>query len=71
MWARIVPGDRPISRPRAVESQDGAASPVSAGTKYTPWVSGTLRASVSVSAAEPRRPAPSRSHCTAAPVTGA
>ena len=47
----------------------GAPSPVSAGTNTTPSVSGTVRAIASVSAAEPTICRPSRSHCTAAPVT--
>ena len=47
----------------------GAPSPVSAGTKTTPSVSSTVAAIAAVSAAEPTICSPSRSHCTAAPVT--
>ena len=42
---------------------------MSAGTNTTPPESGTERASASVSAAEVMICRPSRSHCTAAPVT--
>ena len=69
MWARVVPRVIPMIRPRACGSQCGAPSPVSAGTKTTPSVSGTVAAIASVSAADPTICSPSRSHCTAAPVT--
>src|SRR5688572_32315839 len=65
--ARPVPRVRPTIVPRALASQCGAPSPTSAGTKYTPPVFSTLRASGSVSAAASMIPRPSRSHCTAAP----
>ena len=55
--------------PRAYGSQYGEPSPVNAGTNTTPPVSGTLAASGPVSAASSMMPSPSRSHCTAAPVT--
>ena len=42
---------------------------MNAGTKTTPSVSSTLAASGSVSDAVSMMPSPSRSHCTAAPVT--
>ena len=55
--------------PRACGSQWGAPSPVSAGTKTTPSVSSTVAAMAAVSAALPTIWSPSRSHCTADPVT--
>ena len=55
--------------PRACGSQCGAPSPVSAGTNTTPPVSSTVAAIASLSAADPTICRPSRSHCTAAPVT--
>ena len=69
MWARVVPRVMPRMVPRACGSQWGAPRPVSAGTKTTPSVSSTVRATASVSAALPTIWSPSRSHCTAAPVT--
>ena len=69
MWARVVPRVRPMIRPRACGSQCGAPRPVSAGTKTTPSEDGAVAAIASVSAAEPTICSPSRSHCTAAPVT--
>ncbi len=57
----------PVTVPRASASQCGVPSPTKAGTKCTPPVSGTLRASASLSAAAWMSPSPSRSHCTAAP----
>ena len=59
----------PEISPRASASQYGEPSPVSAGTKWTPPVDSTERASASVSAASAIIPSPSRSHWTAAPVT--
>ena len=53
--------------PRAPARQCGAPSPVSAGTKVTPPLSDTVRASASISLALWMMPSPSRSHCTAAP----
>ena len=47
----------------------GAPSPVRAGTNTTPSEESTVAAIASVSAAEPTIWSPSRSHCTAAPVT--
>jgi hypothetical protein len=67
--ARVVPRVMPTIAPRACGSQCGAPMPVSAGTNTTSPESGTVRASPSISAAESMRPSPSRSHCTAAPVT--
>ena len=64
-----MPRVMPTIVPRADGSQSGAPSPVNAGTKTTPPESGTVPASASVSAAAPISPSPSRSHCTAAPVT--
>ena len=69
MWARVVPRVRPMMRPRACGSQCGAPRPVSAGTNTTPSLSGTVAAMAAVSAADPTIWSPSRSHCTAAPVT--
>ena len=68
-WARVVPRVSPRMVPRAAGSQCGAPRPVRAGTKTTPPESGTDAARGSVSSAELIRPSPSRSHCTAAPVT--
>ena len=42
---------------------------MSAGTKYTPSLPSSAAASASVSAAPAMMPSPSRSHCTAAPVS--
>ncbi len=67
--ARVVPRVRPRIVPRACGSQWGAPSPVSAGTKTTPSDESTVAAIASDSAAEPTICSPSRSHCTAAPVT--
>jgi hypothetical protein len=66
-WARVVPRVRPLMRPRASGRQCGAPSPAKAGTTMTPPESGTDAASASTSAAEVKKPSPSRSHCTAAP----
>ena len=55
--------------PRACGSQCGAPSPVSAGTNTTPSEDSTVDATASLSAADPTICSPSRSHCTAAPVT--
>ncbi len=49
--ARVVPRVRPEISPRASGSQCGEPSPVSAGTKWTPSVESTSRASRSLSAA--------------------
>ena len=65
----MVPRVMPMIMPRACGSQCGAPRPVSAGTKTTPSVSVTVAAIAAVSAAEPTIWSPSRSHCTAAPVT--
>ncbi len=65
----MVPRVMPRIAPRADGSQSGAPSPVSAGTKTTPPESGTVRANASDSYAAPMMPSPSRSHCTADPVT--
>ena len=59
----------PTIVPRAYGSQYGEPRPVSAGTKYTPPVSGTLCARACVSDACEMIPSPSRSHWIAAPVT--
>jgi hypothetical protein len=59
----------PTMVPRADGSQSGAPRPVSAGTNTTPPESGTVDANGSDSEAAPMIPSPSRSHCTAAPVT--
>ena len=67
--ALVVARVSPMISPRADGSQSGAPRPVSAGTNTTPPESGTPAASCSVSPAEATRPSPSRSHCTAAPVT--
>ena len=69
MCARVVPRVSPTIRPRACGSQCGAPSPVRAGTKTTPPLSETVDATAWLSAAEPTIWMPSRSHCTAAPVT--
>src|SRR4029078_10897516 len=55
--------------PRAYGSHHGLPSPANAGTRYTPPLSGTVAANGPISAAEPIRPSPSRSHWMAAPVT--
>ena len=68
-WARPTPRVRPVTMPRAWGSHHGLPSPVSAGTKTTPPVSGTEAASGPTSAAAAMMPSPSRSHWTAAPVT--
>ncbi len=54
--------------PRAYGSQCGVPSPVNAGTKAMPPLSGTDAASASTAGAESMIPRLSRSHCTAAPV---
>ena len=69
--ARLLPRVNPMSRPRAYMSQCGAPSPTKAGTRYTSPLSGTDSARNAVSAASEISPRPSRSHCTAAPVTNA
>ena len=69
MCPRVVPRVMPRIVPRACGSQCGAPSPVRAGTNTTPSVSSTVAAIASVSAADPTICRPSRSHCTAAPVT--
>ena len=69
MCARVVPRVSPRSAPRAYGSQYGEPSPVNAGTNTTPSVSATLAASGPTSDAASMMPRPSRSHCTAAPVT--
>ena len=61
--------DSPTIAPRASERQYGANSPENAGTKYTPPLSSTWRASASLCAAPLMMPNWSRSHCTAEPVT--
>ena len=65
----MVPRVMPTMVPRAYGSHHGAPSPVRAGTKYTPPVSGTDSESGPASAASRITPRPSRSHCKAAPVT--
>ncbi len=69
MCARVVPRVMPMIIPRACGSQCGAPRPVSAGTNTTPSVSSTVAAMAAVSAALPTICRPSRSHCTADPVT--
>ena len=61
--------DSPTMAPRASDRQYGANSPENAGTKYTPPLSSTWRASDSLSDAPEMMPSWSRSHCTADPVT--
>ena len=61
--------ESPTIAPRASERQYGANSPENAGTKYTPPLSSTCRASDSLCAAPEMMPSWSRSHCTADPVT--
>ena len=63
-----MPRVSPVTSPRASGSHQGEPSPVSAGTKTTPPVDSTLRASASLSAASPSTPRPSRSHWIAAPL---
>ena len=69
MCALVLNRDSPTIAPRASERQYGANNPENAGTKYTPPLSATWRASVSLSAAPLMMPSWSRSHCTAEPVT--
>ncbi len=69
MCAAVVPRLSPVIVPRAYWSHHGAPMPVSAGTKYTPPLSPTLRASLSTSDDERIMPSPSRSHCTTEPPT--
>ncbi len=69
MCARVVPRVMPTTVPRAYGSQSGAPSPANAGTTNTPPVSSTEAASGPTSEASAMIPRPSRSHCTAAPVT--
>src|SRR6266550_7317674 len=68
-WARVVPRVKPRIVPRAYGSHHGAPSPVRAGTKYTPPESGTDSAMGPASDDVRRTLMPSRSHCSAAPVT--
>ncbi len=68
-WARVVPRVSPNTAPRAYGSKCGEPSPVNAGTNTTPSGSGTLAASGPASDDASMMPSPSRSHCTAAPVT--
>ncbi len=70
-WARPAPRVMPVTMPRAVGSHCGLPSPVSAGTKVTPPLSGTDAASGPTSAASSMMPSPSRSHWMAAPETKA
>ena len=49
-WARPAPRVRPVMMPRASGSHCGLPSPVSAGTKVTPPLSGTDAASGPASA---------------------
>ena len=67
MCARPVPRVMPTMVPRLYMSQYGAPSPVNAGTRNTPAVSGTLSAICSLSAAFLISFISSRSHCTVAP----
>ncbi len=67
--ARVVPRVRPKTAPRAYGSNHGEPSPVNAGTNTTPSGSSTLAASGPASDDASMMPRPSRSHCTAAPVT--
>ena len=62
MCARPVPRVMPRIAPRAYMSQQGAPSPVKAGTTTTPPLSGTVAASASISGAEEMMPSSSRSH---------
>jgi hypothetical protein len=68
-WAAVVPRVIPRRVPLASGSHHGEPRPVNAGTSTAPPLSSTERASVSISAASAMTPRPSRSHCTAAPVT--
>ena len=67
--ARVDPRVRPNIAPRAYGSKWGEPRPVNAGTNTTPSGSATLAAIGPASDAASMRPSPSRSHCTAAPVT--
>ena len=67
--ARVVPRVSPTRAPRAPGSHHGEPRPVSAGTNTTPPVSGTPAAIAAASPDVESRPRPSRSHCSAAPVT--
>ncbi len=69
--ARLVPRVMPVTVPRAAGSHWGLPSPVSAGTKTTPPLSGTEAANGPTSAAFSMMPSPSRSHWMAAPETKA
>ena len=71
IWARPAPRVRPVMMPRAWGSHHGLPSPVRAGTKVTPPLSGTEAASGPTSAADEMMPSPSRSHWIAAPDTKA
>ncbi len=68
-WARVTPRVMPTTTPRAYGSHQGVPSPVKAGTTNVPLESVTDAASGPISAELSMRPSPSRSHCTAAPVT--
>src|SRR2546425_5585646 len=67
MCAREVPRVRPSIAPRARGSQCGAPRPTKAGTRYTPPLSRTLAASLSISEEDEKNCNSSRSHCTTAP----
>ena len=68
-WARPVAKLRPEMAPLASGRQCGAPRPLCAGTICTPPLSGTDRASASVSAELPSSPRSSRSHLTRLPAT--
>ncbi len=68
-WARPVPLVMPSTVPRAYGSHQGLPRPVNAGTNTTPSLSSIDSASGPTSADSAMIPRPSRSHCTAAPVT--
>ena len=68
-WAAVVPRVMPTIVPRAYGSHHGLPRPVKAGTRKTPPVSGHDSASGPIAGASGMTPSPSRSHCTAAPVT--
>ena len=70
-WARPAPRVRPVTMPRAAGSHHGLPSPVSAGTKVTPPLSGTDAASGPDLGRRAMMPSPSRSHWIAAPDTKA
>ena len=68
MCARVVPRVIPLINARASAFQCGEPRPANAGTKETPPVDSTVRASRSLSAASPRMPSSSRNHWIAAPL---